>query len=152
MWRKTKFCVMAFSLLALCLCWPCAGGCSPSPQYTITEEELTALEDHSNALMQNISELERLLTASNLDLTTASTALAESQIEIAQLQNQLSGLKAQMQTLSESLTIANAELQDARKSFAASERERDKIDGRLRTQRNIWEALFFVAAGVAAAR
>ena len=143
---------MAFLLLALCLCWPCAGGCSPSRTFEISENELQMLEEHLTALMQNNNELERLLNESGLELTTASTALIESRTEISKLKNRLEKLQQETNQLSESLRIANNELQNARISFRESEKEHDRIEGRLRNQRNIWEIICVIVAGVAIAK
>ena len=65
---------------------------------------------------------------------------------------QLTELQAETKSLSESLKTANEELKRASESFKASERERDKIEGRLRNQRNIWEILCVIVAGVAIAK
>ena len=43
-------------------------------------------------------------------------------------------------------------LSEAQESLKKSEADRERVEGRLRTQRNIWEALFFVACGVAICR
>lgn len=152
MWRKTRLCAMAFLLLALCLYWPCVGGCSPSRTFEISESELEMLEQHLNALEENNNELLNLLNASTLDLNEASQSLSASKKELETLRMQLTELQAETKRLDESLRTANAELQNARESFRKSEKERDKIEGRLRTQRNIWEALFAVAVGVAIAK
>lgn len=152
MWRKTRLCAMAFLLLALCLYWPCVGGCSPSRTFEISESELLTLEQHLNALEANNNELLHLLNASELDLSEASQSLSASRQELATLKAQLETLQAETKSLSESLRTANEELKRASESFKASEQEHDRIEGRLRTQRNIWEALFAVAVGVAVAR
>ncbi len=152
MWRKTRLYATAFLLLALCLCWPCAGGCSASRTFEISESELQMLEQHLNALEANNNELLNLLAASTLDLNEASQSLSASKKELETLRAQLTALQAETKSLSESLKTANEELKRASESFKASERERDKIEGRLRTQRNIWEALFAVAVGVAIAK
>ena len=152
MWRKTRLCATAFLLLALCWCWPSVGGCSPSRMYEISESELQMLEQHLNALEANNNELLNLLAASTLDLNEASQSLSASRKELETLRMQLTELQAETKSLSESLKTANEELKRASESFKASERERDKIEGRLRTQRNIWEALFAVAVGVTVAK
>jgi len=152
LWRKTRIYAMAFLLLALCLCWPSVGGCSASRTFEISENELQMLEEHLTALMQNNNELERLLNESGLELTTASTALIESRTEISKLKNRLEKLQQETNQLSESLRIANNELQNARISFRESEKEHDRIEGRLRNQRNIWEIICVIVAGVAIAK
>ncbi len=152
MWRKIKLCAMVLLLLALCLCWPSVGGCSPSRTFEISESELLTLEQHLTALEANNNELLNLLAASTLDLNEASQSLSASRKELETLRMQLTELQAETKQLDASLKTANEELQRASESFKASERERDKIEGRLRTQRNIWEALFAVAVGVAVAK
>lgn len=152
MWKKTKLCATAFLLLVLCLCWPSVGGCSPSRTFEISESELQMLEQHLNALEANNNELLNLLNASTLDLNEASQSLSASKKELETLRMQLTELQAETKRLSESLRIANAELKRASESFKASERERDKIEGRLRNQRNIWEILCVIVAGVAIAK
>ena len=152
MWRIAKRYIMPLLLAACCLCSPSAGFCSGSQTYQISESELTALEQHLIALEANNNELLHLLNASELDLSEASQSLSASKKELETLRMQLTELQAETKSLSESLKTANEELKRASKSFKASERERDRIEGRLRTQRNIWEALFAVAVGVAVAR
>lgn len=152
MWRITKRYIMPLLLAACCLCSPSVGGCSGSQTYQLSESELTALEQHLIALEANNNELLHLLNASELDLSEASQSLSASRQELATLKAQLETLQAETKSLSESLRTANEELMRASESFKASERERDKIENRLRTQRNVWEALFAVAVSVAVAR
>ncbi len=152
MWRKTRLLSILLISAFFCLCAPSAGICSANRTYEISETELQTLSEHLTALEQNNSELERLLNESGVELTTASTALIESRNEIEKLQTQLKKLQQETNQLSESLRIANSELQNARISFRESEKERDRIEGRLRTQRNIWEVLCFLAVGVAVAK
>ena len=128
------------------------GSCSENQQYTISATQLEALQNHLNALEQNNSELLNLLNASEMDLTEASLSLSESKKELETLRAQLTALQAETKQLDASLKTANEELQRARESFKKSEQEHDRIEGRLRTQRNIWEALFAVAVAVAVAR
>ena len=150
MWMIKRLCTMF--LLALLLCSGFAGSCYASPTYTISANELETLQAHLNALERNNSELLNLLNASEMDLTEASLSLNESKKELETLRTQLVALQAETKQLSESLRIANDELKRASESFKASEKERDRIENRLRTQRNIWEALCAVAIGVAVAR
>ena len=129
---------------------PSSGICCPT--YTVTEDELLTLERHLDALEQNNSELLIILTESNEDLQTARAALTASRAELQTLKAQLQTLMTEAQAARQSLQIANDELQRAAQSLKASEAAHGKTEGRLRTQRNIWEALFFVACGVAATR
>ena len=152
MWMIKRPCTMFLLVLALLLCSGFAGSCYASPTYTISANELETLQAHLNALERNNSELLNLLNASEMDLTEASLSLNESRKELATLKAQLETLQAETKSLSESLRTANEELKRASESFKKSEQEHDRIEGRLRTQRNIWEALFAVAVGVAVAR
>lgn len=153
MWKikRVLFITLLFSA-SLFLFWASVGSCSENPQYTINATQLEALQNHLNALEQNNSELLNLLNASEMDLTEASLSLSESKKELETLRAQLTALQAETKQLNASLRTANEELQRARESFKKSEKEHDRIEGRLRTQRNIWEALFAVAVGVAVAR
>ena len=151
MWTRTRLFVLLFISFFSFAFSPCVGGCSESRTYTISESELTTLQNHLSALEQNNSELLSLLNASGTDLSKASSSLTEQRNELTKLKNELTALQAETQRLSESLRTANEELQSARESFKQYEREHDRIEGRLRTQRNIWEALFAVAVGVAVA-
>jgi len=92
------------------------------------------------------------LSESDASLTTALDALMISQQELMTLKTQLEKARNDAKNAQDSLQIANLELQRASESFKASEREHDRIEGRLRNQRNIWEALFAVAVGFAVAR
>lgn len=152
MWRKTKF--LSASLIAafLFLSWQSVGICSESRTYQISETQLETLSNHLTALEQNNNELLNLLNESNLDLSEASLSLSESRKELETLKVQLAALQAETKRLDASLRTANAELQSARESFRRSEQERDKIEGRLRNQRNLWEVLCLVAVGVAVAK
>ena len=145
---------LSIILLLPLLFWlsPPVGFCSESQTYTINETQLTALEAHLNALERNNSELLNLLNASEMDLTEASLSLNESKKELETLRTQLVVLQAETKQLSESLRIANAELKKASESFKASEKAHERIEGRLRTQRNIWEAVAAVLAGICIAR
>ena len=161
MWTKVKQFTTAALFVASFLCFPCVGLCSEGAgvTYTITDAELTTLETHLTALQTNNETLTNILNESTVDLQTARDeltqlreALTKSRTELESLSNSLTALRAESQAAKASLKTANEELQKALQSVEASERERDRIEGRLRTQRNIWEALFAVAVGVAVAR
>ncbi len=153
MWKikRVLFITLLFSA-SLFLFWASVGSCSESRTFEISETQLQQLQMHLTELERNNNELLSLLSASEMDLSEASQSLSASRKELETLREQLAALQSETQRLDESLRIANAGLQNARESFRKSEKERDKIEGRLRTQRNIWEALFAVAVGVAVAR
>lgn len=153
MWKIKRVLFITLLLVAsLFLCWQSVGSCSESRTFEISETQLEMLQKHLNELERNNNELLSLLSASEMDLSEASQSLSASRKELETLREQLTALQSETKRLDESLRIANAELQNARESFRKSEKERDKIEGRLRTQRNIWEALFAVAVGVAVAK
>lgn len=152
MWTKTKFCAMVFWLSALCLCLPSVGGCSPSQTYQISESELTTLENHLDALEANNETLKAILSESGEELTIALDALTKSNEELMRLKAELAQCKTEAESARQSLQTANDELRRASELFKASEREHAKNEGRLRTQRNVWEALFAVSLGFAIAR
>ena len=143
---------MVFILACLCLFFPSVGGCSQSRMYEISETELQTLQTHLDELEKNNELLKTILSESDASLTTALDALMISQQELMTLKTQLEKARNDAKNAQDSLQIANLELQRASESFKASEREHDRIEGRLRNQRNIWEALFAVAVGFAVAR
>lgn len=153
MWTKKIKSLSIFAISAyLCLSVQFVGICYSSPTYQITETELQTLENHLTALEQNNETLKMLLSESDESLTIALEKLMESQNELATLKAQLQKAKSDAESANQSLKIANQELQKASQSFKEYEKERDKVEGRLRNQRNIWEVLCFVAVGVAVAR
>lgn len=149
MWRKR---LTALLLSAFLLCSPCTGFCSENQMYQISASELEVLSSHLNALEQNNEMLKSILSESDEGLTKALDALMMSQKELAELRKELLTCKNEAESARESLRIANAELAKASESFKESERERDRIEGRLKTQRNLWEVLAGVLAVVAAAK
>ena len=150
MWKK--LCVSLALCALACLSAGWSGICYANQTYTISETELMTLENHLTALEQNNETLKAILSESNEDLTIALDALMKSQNELATLKMQLQQAKSDAESAKKSLAIANDELQKASQSFKAYEKERDKVEGRLRNQRNIWEVLCLVAVGVAVAR
>ena len=153
MWTKIEksICVSAICSLLLLLLFS-VGYCSPSTTYQISESELLTLENHLTTLEQNNETLKAILSESNEDLTIALDALMKSQNELATLKMQLQQAKSDAESAKNSLKIANEELAKAAQSFKQYEKDRDKIEGRLRNQRNIWEVLCFVAVGVAVSK
>ena len=150
MWRKLFVSLGLCALSFLSVGWH--GICYANQTYTISETELTTLQNHLTALEKNNETLKAILSESNEDLTIALDALMKSQNELATLKAQLQQAKSDAESAKNSLAIANQELAKAAQSFKQYEKERDKVEGRLRNQRNIWEVLCFVAVGVAVAR
>jgi Skp family chaperone for outer membrane proteins len=152
MWTKKARFIISPLLLAFCLFVPCVGICSENQTYTISESELTTLENHLNELTTNTETLKTILTAQDGELTQALNLLMKSQSELLTLKTQLQQAKNDAESARKSLATANAELKKAALYFKEYEAERDKTENRLRNQRNIWEVLCLVAVGVAVAR
>ena len=152
MWIRKNSINVCFLLAALFLLFPCVGGCSENPTYTISESELMTLETNLATLETHNATLKAILTTQDGELTEALNLLMKSQEDLAKLKAELQKAKSETQSAQESLMIANKELQKASQSFKAYEVERDKTENRLRNQRNVWEVLCLVAVGVAVAR
>ena len=152
MWIKKNSINVCFLLAALFLLFPCVGGCSENPTYTISESELMTLETNLATLEQHNATLKSILTTQDGELTEAINLLMKSQEDLAKLKAELQIARQETQSAQDSLMIANKELQKASQSFKQYEAERDKTENRLRNQRNIWEFLCAVAVGVAVAR
>ena len=152
MWIKKNSINVCFLLAALFLLFPCVGGCSENPTYTISESELMTLETNLSTLEMHNATLKAILTTQDGELTEALNLLTKSQEELTKLRNELTIARNETQSARNSLEIANQELQKAAQSFKEYEKERDRTENRLRTQRNIWEFIAALAVGVAVAR
>ena len=150
MWKKLCVSLVLCALACLSAGW--YGICSANPTYTISESELMTLETNLQTLEQHNETLKAILSTQGDELTEALNLLTQSQEELTKLRNELKACKNDLNLSQESLKIANDELAKAAQSFKQYEQERDKVEGRLRNQRNIWEVLCFVAVGVAVAR
>jgi chromosome segregation ATPase len=131
--------------------------------YQITADQLEMLQTNLTVLQENNEKLKTLLMESNQDLTTASeqsdslsnqivtldSQLTESQNQIAILKQQLVTLKQQTVTAQTSLQTANEDLASASVSFKKYEKDQEKIENRLREQKNIWQVIAGIATGYA---
>jgi Skp family chaperone for outer membrane proteins len=152
MWTKKARYIISLSALACCLWLACVGTCSANPTYTISESELQTLETNLQTLEMHNATLKAILTTQDSELTEALNLLTKSQEELTKLKAELQIARQETQSAQNSLQIANEELAKASQSFKQYEKERDKVEGRLRNQRNIWEVLCAIAVGVAVAR
>lgn len=159
MWTRTRLCVLLVMSFFFFAFSPAVGGCSESRTYQISETELTTLSNNlaelranNDALTMLLSESDEGLTIAAEELTKLRRELSEAKKRLEESQTSLMQMRKDAEDARSSLRTANAELQSARESFKASERERDRIEGRLRTQRNIWEVLCLVAVGIAAGK
>lgn len=136
MWRKTRLCAMAFLLLALCLCWPCAGSCSEAQaeQDTLTiskmdwerlkqnnAEQKKALEESQKELKEAReaqSESEKALTEAKLLLNLSQMSSSEMQDMLTQLLNESATQRAEIEKLKTELKDAKSESLTAYESIA----------------------------------
>ena len=135
-------------LLVLPLLFLLPSFCSASAMYSISEEQLTTLENHLNCLEANNEKLERLLKESGEDLSLALKALSVSKADLQVLQKELEKAREDSIQAKQSLKIANDELQNA----VASVRKSEAVRQRTERQRNFWEVIAMIAAGFAVAR
>ncbi len=150
---------ISLAALLLCLFAPCSGICSPSQTYQISETQMTQLESILNGLESDNEMLQNLLTESSAELQTATdeserlkTLLTRANHQLTELQKQLQALKQESENARTSLDEANRELKLASESYKKSMQEHAQIEGRLRTQRNIWTVIACILGGVAAVR
>lgn len=142
MTRKSLFSLVLSSLL---LCYPAIGSCKA---YSITEEQMAALEIHLNALQTNNEMLLNLLKESSEDLTiaqneslTLTQELENTQKQLDELQIQLNEVKKDSAQARKSLEIANQELQTVCESVQKLEAKKNRIE----KQRNFWEFVACIA-------
>ena len=150
MWKKLGVISVLLVLSFFALGWH--GTCYANQTYTISESELQTLEQNLTTLEMHNETLKAILSTQGDELTEALNLLTQSQEELTKLRNELKACKNDLNLSQESLKIANDELAKAAQSFKQYEQERDKVEGRLRNQRNIWEVLCLVAVGVAVAK
>lgn len=155
--KELYICVLQLSSLPVGFC---------SETYIVTEQQPTTLENNLTQLKENNNQLQNLLNQSNQELQTASEQsenlndqiaqlnqqLQESQNQITTLKQQLIALKEQTTATQQSLQIANQELANASQSFKAYEKKQERIQSKLKTQKNIWKAIAIVSLGYAIAK
>ena len=162
--RIKNICVSVLLSLGLFFSLQSVGFCAET--YTLTADQLQTLEINLNQLQENNKMLKNLLNQSNQDLMIASeesdnlnnqitmlkNQLMESQNQIEILKSTLMMLKQQTAEAQTSLKIANEELQSARESFKTYQKQQEKIESRLRMQKNIWQVLSGLAIGYAVSK
>ena len=123
-------------LLLLCLLF-CCPQVSFASTYTITEEELTQLEQNiselqtiNNRLQKESSQQKKRMEELEQQLTAAQTELQKAREQSNRLGSQLKDLERTSIRQEESLRIAN-------KSLAAYEKENNRTQKRLKAQRNL---------------
>ena len=122
-------------LLSLLFCWwllSASATCSASePTYTITETELTTLEN-------NLAKLSAINSKLQLESKTQSTQAKELLEQVRLLQNQLTALRQESERQQALLTAANKSLEE----FAIAEKNKRL---KIKAQRNFWECLAVAA-------
>lgn len=131
--------------LLLCLLLLASPVICSAATMSITEQELTKLEQAFAELKQNNSVLLSDSDASKLDLIRALKLLRESQDELGKLSAQLAQLKQETMLAKSDLNQASESLKLANQSFEAFAKEQKKIQTRLKNEKLIW----MIVAGVA---
>ena len=128
--RKSAWCL----LLCLLFCFPQVSWAST---YTITEEELTQLEENiselqtiNNRLRKESSLQKKRMEELETQLTAVQTELQKAREQSSLLGSQLKDLETTSIRQEESLRIANASLE-------AYEKENNRTQKRLKAQRNL---------------
>ena len=125
-WRLWCWCV-----LALCYLFLAPGTASASEMqeatYTITETELSQLEN-------NLAQLSSINSRLQVDLKVQSQEATALKKEVTELKKQLEQLRSLSQTQESSLVSANKLLEEY-----AIEAKRERL--RIKAQRNTWEAI-----------
>ncbi len=115
----------------------------------MTEAQMMQWQTDLKTLEQKTSELEKLMTISGADLSTAQTALLESKKEQERLSEQLTELQELTKKQEESLQTSERLLQETENSWKKSERLAERERRKLERKKTIWEVLA-IAATIAA--
>ncbi|MCM0757363.1 hypothetical protein M7775_02115 [Sporomusa sphaeroides DSM 2875] len=140
--RKKLFGILLGCLLSVS--W--VGSCSAAAIYTMTEAELTRLEEIFSLLKVSNHALQTDLEQSKTDLQTAKNRLTESAIQLEMLEAQLIRLREESNKAKAESLEAQTLLQKANQSLEAYEREAKGRIKSLTWQRNFWGVLAIAAA------
>lgn len=141
--------VCAACCLSLLLCaLPCYAAppldtsTAPGKVYTLSEQELTTLEQNSNELAKINEQLRRTCNGQEVQLTTLQEQLTQAQELSLRLKSQIDSLTAQSAEQQNLIKKTNKLLQES-----AKEAKRTRL--RIKRQRNGWEAAAALLACVA---
>lgn len=134
MWKKTRLLLL---LLPLCLFSP-GYATVTAAEYTVTEEQLTALEQVFSELKTQQEKQKSLLTEQKTQIETLSNQLKESQTQIENSKRLLIETRTQ--------------LEEANKSLKQSALSAKETKERLERQRDTWAIFAAITVGMAIAR
>ena len=111
-------------------------------------QSLTELQTANSQLRQESQTLKNQLSASQTSLTASQKQVSELKIilnqqkqQITQLQERLNGLSSSAESAENSIQEANQLLEQARREMMAAQREHERTEKRLRTQKTLWQIL-----------
>lgn len=143
---KTVCAACCLSLLLLALpCYaapPLDTNTAPVKMYTLSEQELTTLEQNSSELARINEQLQATCNGQEVQLTTLQKQLTQAQGLSLKLKNQIDRLTAQSVEQQSLIEKTNRLLQES-----AKEEKQTRL--RLKRQRNTWEAAAALLACVA---
>lgn len=145
---KLKIVCAACCLSLLLFALPCYAAplpdtnTAPVKVYTLSEQELTTLEQNSNELAKINEELRRTCNGQEVQLTTLRQRLTQAQELSMKLKNQIDSLTAQSAEQRSLIEKTNELLKKS-----AQEEKRTRL--RIKRQRNTWEAAAALLACVA---
>lgn len=137
-------CCLSLLLFALpCYAAPLSDtNTAPVKMYTLSDQELTTLEQNSNELAKINEQLRRTCNGQEVQLTTLRKQLTQAQELSLKLKNQIDRLTAQSAEQLSLIEKTNKLLQES-----AKEEKRTRL--RIKRQRNTWEAAAALLACVA---
>lgn len=142
--KLTSIASVLFCLLLLLSLFPSLSYASERT-YTITETELTQLENNLNELKRINENLRTESMTQGTELTKLRTELTEAEIASLKLRNQISALKEKSTEQEKLLATAN-------ESLKKSEEEAKRTEKRLRRQRDTWAIAVGVVSIIAVAK
>ena len=126
--------VWIFLLLCLCFSFPQVSWAST---YTITEEELTQLEQNISELQTINNRLQKESRQQKKRMETLEAQLTEAQTELQKAREQSNRLGNQLKELERTSIRQEESLRIANESLAAYEKETNRTQKRLKAQRNL---------------